>query len=53
MRLCDRDIEAWLDQGVCRLPRVPPLSVLMARLSMSAWATNFVPSVVIPPRSST
>lgn len=30
MRLCDRDIEAWLDEGRLSITRARPLSVSMA-----------------------
>ena len=45
MRLCDRDIEAWLDEGDSPSIRVRPLSVLMARRLMYGWVINFAPSV--------
>ena len=39
MRLCDRDIEAWLDEG--RLAINPPLSALTAQRSMFGWEISF------------
>jgi dCTP deaminase len=41
MRLCDRDIEAWLDEGRLSSIRARPLSVLTARRSMFGWGINF------------
>ena len=51
MRLCDRDIEAWLDEGRLAIP-VRPLSVLMARRLMYGWVINSAPSVVTRRRLS-
>ena len=42
MRLCDRDIEARLDEGRLALTRARPLSALMARRSMYVWGINSV-----------
>lgn len=41
MRLCDRDIEAWLDEGVWPLTRARPLSALTAQRSMFGWEISF------------
>jgi dCTP deaminase len=41
MRLCDRDIEAWLDEGRLAINRARPLSALTARRSMFGWEISF------------
>jgi hypothetical protein len=53
MRLCDRDIEAWLDEGRLPLIRARPLSVLMARPLMYGWGINSAPSAATRRRLST
>lgn len=41
MRLCDRDIEALLDEGRLAIIRARPLSALTARRSMFGWGISF------------
>ncbi|MGU0043559.1 hypothetical protein ACVXHA_16065 [Escherichia coli] len=53
MRLCDRDTEAWLDEGRLSInPRPPVERINGATVMMYAWAINFVPSVVTRQRLS-
>ena len=52
MRLCDRDIEAWLDEGRLSINPRPPVERINGATVMCAWAINFVPSVVTRQRLS-
>lgn len=48
MRLCDRDIEAWLDNGKLAIEPRPPVERINGRPSMCVWVISSAPSAVIP-----
>lgn len=52
MRLCDRDIEARLDEGRLSINPRPPVERINGATVDVRWAINFVPSVVTRQRLS-
>ena len=51
MRLCDRDIEAWLDEGRLSINPRPPVERINGA-TVDVRLGNFVPSVVTRQRLS-
>lgn len=52
MRLCDRDIEGWLDEGRLSINPRPPVERINGATVDVRLAINFVPSVVTRQRLS-
>lgn len=52
MRLCDRDIEAWLDEGRLSINPRPPVERINGATVDVRLGNKFVPSVVTRQRLS-